>query len=104
MDKKLSIKAIRDLLNKLRSEDRMTRLHVYGAIVSMMIRINECYGAGTPNLENYTGELLEHCEAIAGLDDGNGHDESQHFRWALSAIQKLESCHCLNVDQLQSTG
>lgn len=99
MDRNLSLKAIEDLLDELHGAKQSERIQIYTTITSLTNRIKECFGEDTPNLNEYTAELLGHCEAIAGLDDGNGHDELQHFTWALAALNKLKSYHCLNVNQ-----
>lgn len=49
------------------------------------------------NFEEYAGHLMQHCRAIAGLEDCDGHTKQQHLAWAYGEINRLRSKHCFNV-------
>lgn len=99
MNNKYGLEKIHDEVLSLSKADQRERLVSYSVICIILSRIEEGIKENPiPNYEIYKHKLLWSCEALCGLADGNNHEESNHISWALSAINKLESIHCLNVD------
>lgn len=99
MNTKLALEKVHDIVLGIKDEDTKERLISYSVISTIMRSLDKfAEENNTPNYEIYKHELLWSCEALAGLDIGNNHEDSNHITWALSAIQKLESIHCFNVN------
>lgn len=98
MNIKYALETIDALVLGFRSKNKEERLISYSSIIAILTRLEEISkDKPIPNYELYKHELIQSCEALCGLDDGNGHDASTHISWALAAIDKLESVHCFNV-------
>lgn len=98
MNIKYALETIDTLVLGFRSKNKEERLISYASIIAILTRLEEISKDKTiPNYELYKHELIQSCEALCGLDDENGHDETTQISWALAAVNKLESVHCFNV-------
>lgn len=102
MNVKFALQNIKELVLTFKKQNQEEKLLSYSSIIAILSRLDEIVrDKPVPNYNIYKHELLWSCEAICGLDDGNGHDESTHISWALAAVNKLESYHCFNVDNFR---
>lgn len=100
MNARFILDHIKQLIEKMHDAEGLDKIQFYTTIYVLVKSIKEYQETVDkiiPNFEIYSSELLWHCASIARLDDGNGHDDTQHLVWAYGAINKLESFHCLNV-------
>ncbi len=96
---KNALEKIEGLVRGLKNKNMDERLLSYSAIVALLNRIEEITkDQRIPNYIIYRTDLLESCEALSELDDNNGYSDGQHLGRALSAIGKLRSYQCFNVD------
>ncbi|MDF2636432.1 MAG: hypothetical protein K0R78_3306 [Pelosinus sp.] len=96
---KNALQKIEGIVRGLKIKDIDERLLSYSTIVTLLNRIEEvAKNQRIPNYIIYRSDLLESCEALCELDDNKGHDDGQHLGRALSAIAKLRSYQCFNVD------
>lgn len=99
---RLTLAAINRLVRRMPEESPDERLATY-AQIRALARDLEAYNNRddsrhpTGNVRIYLGELLWPCRTLAGLSDGNGHSESMHMTWALTALKKLASEHAFDV-------
>ncbi|MFH1061948.1 MAG: hypothetical protein V1747_03565 [Candidatus Omnitrophota bacterium] len=52
---------------------------------------------GNAYMSEKFGNLIWSVEAIAGLNDGNGHSSQLHRSWAYAALDALKGYHCFKV-------
>ena len=90
---------LRKLVTRLKEID--DKLESLIEIKNVLSEIENNIDEGTPNFELYKSELIYHCESLVGINDGNNHGSQQHYAWALAAIDKLESKHCLDFKSCQ---
>lgn len=100
MDIKRTIDAIRELLDKLPSQEKGEQLQTYVTITFLSNELLKCAKEKKlPYLyiEEILGELDNHCRSIVDLEDRLGHPIDQHHSWARITINKLESNHCFKI-------
>ncbi len=100
MNIKFALDRIEEIICNLEKKETEESVESYSAIIAIIMRLDEkAKDEAVPiaNYREYRTKFLWSCESICGLDDGNGHDKSQHLRWALAAINNLKSGHCFNV-------
>jgi hypothetical protein len=96
---KNALHQLKEIVRGLRVKNIEERLQSYITITVLFSRLEDITKDQTiPNYKIYKHDLLLSCEVLCGLDDSNGHSEEQHIGWALSAVDKLGSIHCFNVD------
>lgn len=96
---KKALEKIEGLVRGLKNKNMDERLLSYSAIVALLYRIEEVTkDQRIPNYIIYRIDLLESCEALSELDDNHDYSDGQHLGRALSAIGKLRSYQCFNVD------
>ncbi len=100
MDIKITINAIRELLDNLSSQIKVDQFHTYVAIKSLSNELLKCAKENKlPYLyiDEILGELDNHCRSIVDLEDKLGHPIDQHHCWASMAVDKLESNLCFKI-------
>jgi hypothetical protein len=98
MDNNLTLEKITTLVERMCNETPDLRVDTY---VTIAVLINQLKGnnADAPNIDSYTTELLWSCGSLCGIDTGNDLPEENHITWCKSAICKLRSIHCLNIEK-----
>lgn len=96
---KNALQKIEGIVRGLKNNDIDERLLPYITIVTLLNRIEDLTkDKNYPNYKIYKQDLLTSCEFLCGLDDNAGHDDGEQTGRALSAVRKMGSYSCFNVD------
>lgn len=89
------------LLESMRIQNTVEKLQSYAAMEAIIKLLDEpscsLRGMRINVYEEYRNKFLWHCQAIAGLDEGNGYEEEQHFSEAQGEIDKMKTLRCFSL-------
>ena len=98
----MTIDAMEEAINSLKSQTKIEKLQTYSAIQTLINEIEkyaeeeEAEGNTIPNVSIYLTKLLAPLQCLSGLEV-TGHSDEQNLAWLTAGLHKLRSYHCFNV-------
>ena len=98
----MTIDAIEELINSLKSQNKIEKLQTYSAIQTLIKELEKyteeekAKGNTIPNVSIYLTELLTPLQCLSGLEV-TGHSDEQNLSWLIAGLLNLRSYHCFDV-------